>query len=286
LPASIFQSPFEYAITCLVLIIAQLVYVLFGFGAGLIAVGGLALIFPEIKDVVVLLLLVNLPAELLVTWRSRREIRWRPIGGLGVGIAIGIPLGTWLLSNTNAEIILTVLGWFLIAVGLLFIKLPPGGRVTPPAAAAPPTGLLSGVLTGLFGTGGPPLIIWYHLAAASKSAFRANLMTIFLLMTFVRVPSYAASGLMTGPRLWSSVLVMPAVLLGAWLGHRLHLRISERTFRCLVSLLQLGPFFRCVRALGQDLRLGRKGLGGIIPQQLAGEPLRITEIHRNRSHTD
>ena len=69
-----------------VLVIAQIVYVMFGFGSGLIAVGGLALLFPEIKDVVVLLLLVNLPAELWVSWQARREVRWRPILALGMGI--------------------------------------------------------------------------------------------------------------------------------------------------------------------------------------------------------
>ncbi len=237
MPVTIFHSPLEFAATCVILVIAQLVYVLFGFGSGLIAVGGLALIFPEIKDVVVLLLMVNLPAELFVTWQSRRDIRWRPIGGLGLGIAVGIPVGTWLLTTTEPDIILTILGWFLVAVGLIFVKLPTGGRISPPAVAAPPTGLISGVLTGLFGTGGPPLIIWYHLAAVGKSAFRANLMTIFLLMAFVRVPSYLAGGLITGPRLMSSLVVMPAVLFGAWMGHRLHLQISELTFRRLVSLL-------------------------------------------------
>ena len=35
-----------------------------------------------------------------------------------------------------------------------------------------------------------------------KSAFRGNLMTIFLLMTFVRVPSYAGAGLITSVRLY------------------------------------------------------------------------------------
>jgi len=232
-----FTSPLEFVLSCAVLIVAQLVYVLFGFGSGLIAVGGLALIFPDIRDVVVLLLLVNLPAELFVTWRSRQEIRWRPILGLGTGIAVGIPLGTWLLTVSEPQFMLTLLGWFLIGVGLLFVKLPAGGRFRPPAAAAPPTGLISGLLTGLFGTGGPPLIVWYHMSAVGKSAFRANLMTIFLLMAAVRVPSYGAAGLVTGPRLWSALAVMPAVLCGAWLGHRLHVRISERTFRRLVSLL-------------------------------------------------
>jgi len=235
LPPTIFSSPLEFLATCLVLVVAQVVYVMFGFGSGLIAVGCLALIFPEIKDVVVLLLLVNLPAELWVCWRSRREIRWRPIAILGVGIGIGIPIGSLILKQGDPRFILVILGWFLMAVGLVFLRLPGGGRFQPPVWAAPPAGLASGLLTGLFGTGGPPLIIWYHLSADSKSAFRGNLMTIFLLMTFVRVPSYVLGGLTTAPRLWSALLVLPAVFLGAWLGHRLHIRLSEAAFRRLVS---------------------------------------------------
>ncbi len=237
MPSTIFASPLQYAVTCLVLLVAQLVYVLFGFGSGLIAVGSLALLFPELKDVVVLLLLVNLPAELAVSWRCRREVRWRPIVGLGLGIVVGIPLGAWLLTTSEPRFILRLLGWFLVGVGMLFVKLPGGGRLKPKSFAAPPTGLVSGLLTGLFGTGGPPLIVWYHLSAGSKSAFRANLMTVFLLMTAVRVPSYVANGLVTTERLWSSLLVMPGVLIGAWLGHNCHVRISETAFRRLVSLL-------------------------------------------------
>ena len=76
--------------------------------------------------------------------------------------------------------------------------------------------------------------MWYHLSAGSKAAFRGNLMTIFLLMSAVRVPSYVAGGLVTAPRLWSTLAVAPAVLVGAWLGHRVHVRIGEELFRRLV----------------------------------------------------
>ena len=95
--------------------------------------------------------------------------------------------------------------------------------------------MISGVLTGLFGTGGPPLILYYQLSGVDKTAFRGNLMAIFLLMTTVRVPSYAYFGLITGPRLWSALLVLPAVILGALIGNSIHLRIEETTFRRLVS---------------------------------------------------
>lgn len=235
MPQLIFETWTQYLLTCGILVVAQLVYVLFGFGSGLIAVGTLALIFPDIRDVVVLLLLVNLPAEVWVTWKTRAEIRWRPIAILGTGIGLGILLGTWILRNSETDFILTVLGVFLMLVGVAFLRLPAAGKFLPPVWAAPPTGLLSGLLTGMFGTGGPPLIIWYHLSAPNKAAFRSNLMTIFLLMTFVRVPSYAVAGLITPKHLLSMAVVMPAVLFGAWIGHRLHLEVSEVLFRRLVS---------------------------------------------------
>jgi hypothetical protein len=104
-----------------------------------------------------------------------------------------------------------------------------------PAWAAPSTGSVAGVLAGLFGTGGPPLIVYYRLAGIPKAAFRGSLMAIFLLITIVRVPAYFGAGLVTGPRLLSALAVAPAILLGGWLGHRIHLELSETAFQRCVS---------------------------------------------------
>ena len=232
---TVFASVPQFLIACLALAVAEAVYVLLGFGAGLIAVGTLALVMPEIRDVVVLLLLVNLPAELYVVWTSRRHVAWRGVLLVFAGIAVGIPLGTWLLSAADLSLLLTALGAFLVAAGSLFLLSPTRQPRRLAGWTGPPVGLLSGVLTGLFGTGGPPLIFYYQLRGLDKAAFRGTLMTLFLLMTAVRVPSYAAFGLITAPRLWSSLAVFPAVLAGAWLGNRIHLRLDETTFRRLVS---------------------------------------------------
>jgi len=233
---AIFASPFEFLVVCLVLVVAEAIYVLLGFGAGMIAVGSLALLLPDVRDVVVLLLLVSLPAELLVVATSWREISWRGVALLMVGIAIGIPIGGYVLGTGSPELLLRLLGLLLVAVGGVFL-LSPATRKRPwPAWVGPPVGLASGLLTGLFGTGGPPLVLYYQLSGIDKAAFRGNLMAIFLFMTLVRVPSYAGLGLITTERLWSGLLVLPAVLVGAWIGHRLQLQIDERTFRRLVSI--------------------------------------------------
>lgn len=232
---TIFETPLQLLTAAAVLFVAQVVYVVFGFGSGLIAVGTLALLFSDMRDVVVLLLLVNLPAEAAIVARSWREITWHRAGLLLAGIVVGIPLGTYVLQAGSATIVLTSLGGFLVVVGVAFLFLPEGTRIRWPAWTAPPLGLISGILAGLFGTGGPPLIVYYHLTGLGKRAFRGTLMALFLAMTFLRVPSYVIGGLVTPARLWSGLILLPVAAAGGWMGHRIHLQITEKTFRQLVS---------------------------------------------------
>ncbi len=251
MPEFIFTSGWHFALTAAVILIAQIVYVVFGFGSGLIAVGTLALVYPEIRDVVVVLLLVVLPAELGVAMGSWRRIRWREAGGLLTGVVPGVVLGSYILKTGSPTLVLTILGGFLVVISLVFLGLRDGWRVRWPGWVTPPTGLVSGVLTGLFGTGGPPLIVYYHLAGLDKSSFRGNLMAVFVAMTLLRVVNYTAQGLITPPRLWSGLALLPVSLLGVWIGQRIHVQLPERVFRRMTSAL-LGAIgvMLLVRTLG------------------------------------
>lgn len=216
---------------------AEFVGVLFGFGAGLIAVGVLALVLPDVQDAVVILLLLSLPPEVWVVAKSRQHLSWRGLLAVLVGLGPGVLLGTAVLGSADASLLLALLGAFLLLAGGAFLLLPEGRSVCWPAWTAPVAGLLAGVLGGMFGTGGPPVILYYHLAGLPKSAFRGQLMAIFLVITLVRLPCYAVAGLLTQARLWSALWVLPGAFIGAYLGHRIHMQISERTFRRLVALL-------------------------------------------------
>jgi uncharacterized membrane protein YfcA len=239
---TVFESTPQLALAAGVVLLAQAVYVLFGFGSGLIVVAGLTLIGVDLRDAVVLVLLINVPAEIQVVTRSHREIEWRGVLWIALGVAVGVPCGAAVLRFGDPAILLTLLGAVLVAIGFAFLR---RDRATPRPWVrgwALPAGVVSGALTGLFGTGGPPLIVYYRLAGAAKAAFRGNLMALFLLMTLVRVPAYAIAGLITAPRLWSGLAVLPAVALGTWAGHRIHVDLSEDTFRraVAVALLVLG----------------------------------------------
>lgn len=240
--AAIFPTPWHFLIACAVLLVAELVYVLLGFGAGLIAVGTLALVLPEIRDVVVIVLLVNLPAEIFVVWTSRRVIRKRGILFLAIGIAVGIPAGGWILTCCRPTFLLGLLGVVLLGVGGAFLVLPDDVRVSVPSGVGAVFGVVSGLLTGLFGTGGPPLVLLFRLQGLAKAAFRGHLMALFLMMGVIRLPSYVGLGLITPDRLIAGAAVLPAVVVGGAIGHLIHLDLSERVFRKWVSigLLVLG----------------------------------------------
>ncbi len=233
---TIFTSGTQFILACLVMAFAQAAYVLFGFGSGLIALGLLAFLFPSVPDLVVVILLVALPAELFVAWTARRRIRWREVVLVGAGVTAGVPIGTWILRAGRPEFLFVLLGGFLVLTGLAFFLLPTGRSIVWPRWSAPPVGLLGGILSGMFGTGGPPLIIYYRLAGADKTVFRGNLMAIWMIVSLIRLPSYGIAGLLTVPRLCSGAFLLPAVLLGGWIGHRIHLELGEKPFQRAVAV--------------------------------------------------
>ncbi len=241
LPLTVFPTWSALLLTAAVMLLAQGVYSLYGFGSGLIAVSLGALFLPDLTALVPLLLLVNLPTEGWVSWRDRRVISLRQAGWLLPGMLLGLPLGTWLLKVVGEKPwAITVLGVVVLifAAWLLWDSVRaelPARRLPGPLGSL--VGLVAGTVGAMFGTGGPPVILWFQLQGLDKAAFRATLLGLFLVMSIGRVPTYAAAGLFTAPVLVSVLFILPAGLAGLWLGQRLHISIPERRFRQGVAVV-------------------------------------------------
>lgn len=230
---TLFDGGARLAVTLAVLFGSQVVYALFGFGSGLLSVAVLAFFYPDLSGLVALLLLINLPTEVFVVARDRRAVPWRELGPLLLALSAGIPAGALLLrAGAGERWLVQLLGVVLLLFSAYFLLLEkPGAPLRSRRGSPIGAGLASGVLAGLFGTGGPPLILHFRLRGLPKQSFRAALLAVFLVTGLVRFPVYLAAGLIRLPTLWSALLVLPACLLGLALGQSLHLRVSERGFR-------------------------------------------------------
>ena len=100
-------------------------------------------------------------------------------------------------------------------------------------------GSLSGVLAGLYGIGGPPLIFYFKSIAMDKQSFRANLLGIFLVMSWGRMLIYLLLGLYPLAISLDWMAMLPFVALGIYSGQQAHDLIPEIRFQQLTSAILL-----------------------------------------------
>ena len=100
---------------------AQLIYATVGFGAGMFSVTLLAMVLPELTDVVAVLLILTLVTEVSVLARDWRRARVRLLIGLLPTMAIGLWIGTEVLVTGDVSFLKRALGLVVAAAGLWFL---------------------------------------------------------------------------------------------------------------------------------------------------------------------
>jgi hypothetical protein len=186
-----------------------------GFAFGLIAMGGVALTdlmpLPDAAVVVGLLTLLNAALMLRTGWAhvARRELALILCGSvptLGLGYAA---LG-W-LAESRIEALKLTLGLLIVAASLQLV-LRPGARAARSGDASfVGMGAASGVMAGLFSTGGPPLIYHLHRQPFPPAAIRETLVAAFGVAAVLRLGLVAGAGDMPGAALPLLLAGAPAV---------------------------------------------------------------------------
>jgi hypothetical protein len=183
----------DLAYAAAVLLLAYFVRGISGFGSGLIAVPLLALRFP-LPQVVPFMLIADFAASALVGGLHFKHVDWPEIRRLLPATLAGVIIGTGLLVSLPPAVLLGVLGSFILvfAVRGLLVK---AGPFTPASPRwAYPAALSGGAVSGLFGTGGPPYVIYLSHRIRDKSALRATLSGLFFLEGLIRIAHLPGGG--------------------------------------------------------------------------------------------
>lgn len=149
---------------------------------------------------------------------------------LGVGLIIGLPLGLFVLTQTSPEVFRYAVS--VISVGLL-VCLVSGlrfrGTLTRPLIYG--TGGLSGLLMGVAGLPGPPVILLYMASALPAHVIRANTLLYLILTDVVMLPMLAIFGRLEAQALLLGVVLIAPSLLGNIIGAWLFRPGRERVYR-------------------------------------------------------
>lgn len=208
-----------------------------GFGSGLLAVPLLALFMP-LQTVVPLVLLLDFSAALVMSHEARAQVDWQEIAPLLPTSLLGIVIGATLLVNMPREPLLIALAAFVILFAFRYLLNIHGERRISRRWSLP-AGFSGGLVGALFGTGGPPYVIYLTHRIHDKSQLRATLSGLFMLDGLIRIVSFLVAGLLASYLLPLFFASAPVVFIALYLGRRAHLGISQRQMLTLVGLLLL-----------------------------------------------
>lgn len=227
-------TPLQVVLSIIIIFLAYTVKGLSGFGSGLIAIPLLAFMFP-LSFIVPVLGLLSYSGTLMQSIHLRKQVVWRDMLPLIPFSLLGIFVAIWLLVNVDANSLVMALGGFVLLYSiysLLPLPVHTGGRRWAVVA-----GSCGGMVGALFGTGGPFYVVYLKMRQLDKGQFRATIAMIFFVDGGARIVGYAMSGLFTMQTLWLSLILFPVLLLGMYVGHHLHIRIDQKRFNQVISLI-------------------------------------------------
>lgn len=228
----------HYLVLAGALLVAYVIFGIAGFGTALIASPVMALYIPVAK-IVPLLALLDMCAAMVNVSRDGRNAQWPELKRLVPLMIAGSLIGALILLRTRPDILLLALGIFVVLYAAYALSgLKPDRRFS--ARASVPFGLVGGVFSALFGSGGFIYAIYLSGRIERKEALRITQTTLIGLSTLTRVAIFALAGVYFDADLLLLALALaPGMLLGITLGRYFTLNMSREQFLKLINVILL-----------------------------------------------
>ncbi|MDH5205965.1 MAG: sulfite exporter TauE/SafE family protein [Hylemonella sp.] len=220
-----------------VLVVAYTVFGLVGFGSTLISAPVLAHLLP-LSLVVPTMALTDLIASWSNGWRLSRHVARGELTRLVPALFAGSALGAWLLFTLPVSLLMPLLGGFVVIYALLGLR-PQRDRRTVKPPLSPRWawlyGGIGGVFSALFGAGGWVYSLYLLRRLDDVQAIRATQTAVLMFSSAIRVGLFLLAGrLFDPPLLWLLLCLLPAVMLGLYIGHHVSLRLDRKRFLLLL----------------------------------------------------
>ncbi len=212
-----------------------------GFGAIIITVS-IGSFFYSVSALTPVLVPLTLLVTIYLAVRSFREIEWKFIFYRVLpSIAFGMLFGLLILkyyTKLNLKLLFSVSVVFVSVVEIISLISERATSLSKLLEKVPSCAwiMISGIIHGLYASGGPFLVYGLSMVKFDKVVFRATLSAIWCLLNFMLTFFYLMNGdinIEVGKNIF---FYMPAVFLGTLIGDVLHNRLSEKKFSLFVFM--------------------------------------------------
>jgi len=206
-----------------------------GFGMGLMIIPLLSLVLPPQQAVVIVLIF-----GVVVSFRQLPSL-WPHVDWRGLRLLLPVaiattPIGTWALALASPELLRIAISLTVLAVALLFLMgFRLAGQPTHPTIVM--TGALAGIMNGVAGLSGPPLVFLYLTRTDSLSVGRATIVAFFFVTDATALGFAWIGGVVERDSAVTALLLVPFLLVGVFFGERAFRGTSPERFRRVVLWL-------------------------------------------------
>lgn len=216
----------------IVAFISEIIGAIAGFGSSTIFLP-LALFFVDFKTALILVAISHLFGNL------GRINFFRHGLGIKIIITFGIPsillsfVGASIVGILSQDILKVILGIFLIVISILFL-LRPVLKFPTNTSTVITGGSVSGLITGLLGTGGALRATFLTGFNLEKAKYIATAAVIALATDATRIPSYLSQGFLLEQYYYYIPILLATAIGGSFIGRKIVDKIDQQVFRKIV----------------------------------------------------
>jgi len=173
----------------------------------------------------------------ILVWKERKAIKWSICIPLSILVILGSIPGILFLKNVDTGMIKVIFGFVIILIGVeMLLREIQTKKHQQSKVLLAVIGVLSGILCGLYGIGAL-LGAYVNRVTDDSSSFKANICVVFLVENTMRIVLYAFWGIVTFDILKQAIVLVPAMLIGLFLGMKSSKILDEKLVKRLVLVM-------------------------------------------------
>ena len=215
-------------------IAAGIVQSVTGFGAGIVMMVFIPYFLPLLQGATVSTLVsISMQVSMIITYRKhiRFDYMWKPavFYFLASSVAVKFAVGK------DVSLLKAGFGVFLIILAVYFLLFSDKLKLKANWGTAGICGSISGVASGIFGIGGPPMVLYFlALTGADKLAYLGTIQTFFTVTSIYTTALRVVNGIFTWQLIPFVLCGTAGIIIGKLIGTKIVAKINADTMRKLV----------------------------------------------------
>ena len=203
-----------------------------GFGFSATCISGFSFILPALEIVPIILILEVIISIFMIPY-IWNKIDWNFVLKLLIGIAIGSPIGLYLLKYLSPDTTHLSVCLLIVFFSFLLIRGYKNKKINNDFVKFI-TGIISGTLNGLTTLGGMPVALFLLATSIQPAVIRGSLAALFFLTDIYAFALSLFAGIVDVTTIYRTIPLIIILPIGVYIGDKFFVKSKEETYRKVV----------------------------------------------------